>query len=135
EEIHGFVSGREELLAVRRFPVSEERLIDEAAEREVEAVIEATQGLRRYREELSVPAGERVRARIVADDGEWAALYERSRATIERLARFELQVSEPDGALGEATVAIPGARADVQVDSEEARARRAERARKVRNEI
>ena len=135
EEIHGFVPGREGLLAVRRFPAADDALIDEAAEREVRAVIEATQGLRRYREELGVPAADRVKARIVVDDAEWAALYERSRETIERLARFELHVSEPDGALGEATVGLPGATADVQVDSEEARARRAERAKKVRNEI
>jgi valyl-tRNA synthetase len=135
EEIHGFVPGREGLLAVRRFPAADDALIDEGAEREVRAVIEATQGLRRYREELGVPAAERVKARIVVDDVEWAALYERSRETIERLARFELQVSEPDGALGEATVGLPGATADVQVDSEEARGRRGERAKKVRNEI
>jgi valyl-tRNA synthetase len=135
EEIHGFVPGREGLLAVRPFPVADEALVDEAAEREAEAVIKATQALRRYRDDVGAPAADRIPARIVADNGDSRALYERCLGTIERLARFELQVSDPDGPLGEATVAVPGATVDVQVDSEEARARRAERARKVRDEI
>jgi valyl-tRNA synthetase len=135
EEIYGFVPGRQELLAVRPFPVAGEAMIDEPAEREVEGVIEATQSLRRYRDDVGAPAGAQIPARLVADDADSRAVYERSRHTIERLTRFELQVSEPDGSLGEATVAIPGATVDVQVDSEEARARRTERALKVRKEI
>jgi valyl-tRNA synthetase len=135
EEIHGFVPGREGLLAVRSFPVADQALVDEPAELEAEAVIRATQALRRYRDDVGAPAGARIPARIVADDVDSQALYERSRGTIERLARFELQVSDPDGPLGEATVAIPGATVEVQVDTEEARGQRAERARQVRNEI
>ncbi len=135
EEIYGFTPGGEGLLAVRPFPVADEELVDEVAERETEAVKGATQSLRRYREDLGVPAGERVPARIVADDERWRALYERALPTIARLSRFELQVSEPDGALGEATIAIPGATVDVQVDAEGAEMRREEQKRKLQEEI
>ena len=52
EEIYGFVPGREGLLAARGFPAAHEALLDESAEREVEAVREAVQRLRRYREDV-----------------------------------------------------------------------------------
>jgi valyl-tRNA synthetase len=135
EEIYDFVPGREGLLAARRFPVADEALIDESAERDLETVIKAVQALRRYRDEVGAPAGARIAARIVAEDAGSRTLYEACLDTVERLARFDLQVAEPDGALGEATVAIPGATVDVEVDSQEARARRAVRVSKVRSEI
>jgi len=135
EEVYRFIPEAEGLLAVRAFPVADEGLIDQAAEREVEAVKDATQTLRRYRDDLGIPPGERIPARIVADDDESRALYERASVTIARLARFELQVSAPDGALGEATITIPGATVDVMVDAEGARARREERKRGLSQEI
>jgi valyl-tRNA synthetase len=130
EEIHGFVPGAEGLLAVRRFPVADESLIDEAAEREVEDVKQAIQELRRFREDAGAPAGARIAARLVAEEPGHRALYERSLPTIERLARYDVTVAEPDGALGESTVRIPGAVVDVELDAEGARARRREHVRK-----
>ena len=62
-------------------------------------------------------------------------MYERSLPTIGRLARFELTVADPDGALGDATVAIQGATVEVQVDADAARARREEQVTKCRAEI
>jgi valyl-tRNA synthetase len=135
EEVYGFVPGREGLLAVRAFPIADEALIDDAAEREVEAVKEATQSLRRYRDDLGLPPGTRIPARIVAADETSLALYERALGTLSRLARFELQVSGPDGALGEATISIPGATVDVHVDAGDARAQREEQKRTLRQEI
>jgi valyl-tRNA synthetase len=135
EEIHWFVPGREGLLATRRFPEPDPSRVDEESERQVEAVIEATKALRRYRDDVGVPAATRVSARIVAESPEARELYERSLLTIERLARFDLEVAAPDGALGEATLAIPGATVDVQVDAEGASARRDEQKRKLRQEI
>jgi valyl-tRNA synthetase len=135
EEIYGFVPGRQGLLAARRFPVADDALIDEVAERETEAVREATQSLRRYRDDLGIPAGTRVPARIVAEDDASLALYESALPTISRLARFDLQVSGPDGALGEATISIPGATVDIQVDTDEASARREEQKQRLRQEI
>jgi valyl-tRNA synthetase len=129
EEIHGFVPGREGLLAVRRFPVPDEGLIDEAAEREVEDVKEAIQQLRRFREDAGAPAGDRIAGRLFAEEPDRRALYERSLPTIERLARYDVTVAEPDGALGESTVRIPGAVVEVELDAEGARARRREHVR------
>jgi valyl-tRNA synthetase len=130
EEIHGFVPEREGLLAVRPFPVPDEARIDEEAEREIEIVKEAIQQLRRYREDAGAPAGALVPARLLAESPDYRALYERSLPTIERLARYDVEVAEPDGALGESTVAIPGATVDVELDAEAARARRREHVRK-----
>jgi valyl-tRNA synthetase len=135
EEIYGFVPGSEGLLAARRFPVAAEELIDEAAEREIESVKEATQRLRRYRDDLGMPAGERISARIVADDDAALALYERALPTLSRLARFDLQVSAADGALGEATISIPSATVDVEVDTDGVSARREEQRRILEQEI
>jgi valyl-tRNA synthetase len=135
EEIYGFVPGREGMLAARRFPVADDTLIDEAAERETEAVKEATQSLRRYRDDLGIPAGARVPARIVAEDDASLSLYESALPTIARLARFDLQVSRPDGALGAANISIPGATVEIQVDMEEASTRREEQKQRLRHEI
>jgi valyl-tRNA synthetase len=135
EEIYGFLPGHEGLLAVRAFPVADPTLIDEDAERELELVKSAVQELRRYREDVGAPAAERIPARVIAERAGDRVLYERSLPTIARLARFELEVAAPDGALGEATLAIPGATVDVQVDAEAARARREDRVDELRREI
>ena len=135
EEIHGFVPGREGLLAARPFPVADDSLRDAEAEREIEAVKEAIQRLRRYRDDVGAPAAARIPARLVAEDAESRALYERSLDMIARLARFDVQVADPDGPLGEATVAIPGATVEVLVDAEAARARRKEQVSRLRLEI
>ena len=75
---------------------------------------------------MGVPAGERIQARLFVDTADDRALYERSLTTITRLSRYDIEIADPDGALGEATVTIPGATVDVQVDAEGARARRRE---------
>jgi valyl-tRNA synthetase len=122
-------------MAVRPFPVADESLIDVEAEREVETLKDAIQRLRRYRDDVGVAAGTRVAARLLAADGGHRALYERALPTIARLARFDLEVADPDGPLGDATVAVPGATVEVQVDADAARARRAEQVSKLRQEI
>jgi valyl-tRNA synthetase len=132
EEIYAFVPGRDGLLAERRFPVADETLLDENAERRVGSVREAIQALRRYRDEIGAPAGDRIGARIVTERSE---LYEQALPMISRLARFDLEIAEPDGALGEATIAIPDATVEVEVDAEAALAQREERIAKLRQEI
>jgi len=135
EEIHRYLPGGEGLLATSSFPEADESLIDAEAENEVATVIAATQELRRYRDEVGAPAGTRIPARLVAETAESRDLYERSLPAIALLSRFELEVAEPDGALGEATIAVPGATVDVQVDADAARAARKEQVRKLREEI
>jgi valyl-tRNA synthetase len=72
-------------------------------------VIEATRRLRRYRVVLGAPAAARLPARLVAEANEARQLYERGIATIQRLARFDFEVSSEDGAGAELALAIPGA--------------------------
>jgi valyl-tRNA synthetase len=132
EEIYGFLPHSEGLLVVRSFPVADDELVDSDAERLVDAVKEAIQALRRYRDDIGAPAGDRIAARIVTERGD---LYAQSLPTIERLSRFDLEIAEPDGALGEATVAIPGATVDVHVDAEAAIEKREDQIRQLRQEI
>jgi valyl-tRNA synthetase len=126
------VPGSEGLLAERRFPVAGSALLDEEAERRVGSVREAIQALRRYRDEIGAQASDRIPARIVTEDVD---LYEQALPTIGRLARFELEIAEPDGALGDATIVIPGAIVEVQVDAAAASAQREEQIAKLRQEI
>jgi valyl-tRNA synthetase len=123
EEIYSFLPGRTEQLVVRRFPEVDPRMIDEAAEREIGAVIEATRRLRSYRNIIGVPAAARIPARLVPNgDGESA--YESARIIIERLARFDF-VSDSDGA--GLKIAIPNASVELlpseAVDLDQARAK------------
>jgi valyl-tRNA synthetase len=160
EEIYGFMPHAEGHLAVRRFPSVDEGLIDEGAEREMEAVIEATRRLRNYRDSVGAAASARIPARVVVEEAGARELYERSLATIRRLSRFELEVAGDgrreeveagDGAGGRpaaagaasdrsgAVITIPGGSVELltsdAIDPEQAQARIAERTQKLRSEI
>ena len=132
EEIHSFMAGGERALAVSPFPEAEDSLIDEEAEREVGALIDAVRRLRNYRDSVGAPAAARITARIVGDG------YRDSLDTIGRLARFDV-TADSSGAEVVGTIALDGATVEVlagdEVDAGEARARvEAERGR-LRSEI
>jgi valyl-tRNA synthetase len=124
EEIYSFMSEGGEHLAVHPFAQVDEDLIDKEAEREVGAVIAATRQLRHYRDILEVPPGVLLPARLVPEDADAQGPYERSRSTIQRLARIEYEVTKgtPDSGL---VLAIPGATVELlpseAIDPEEAR--------------
>jgi valyl-tRNA synthetase len=140
EEIYSYVPGARGSLAVRRFPQADERLLDQQAERDMQLVIEATRRLRNLRDSIGVPAAVRLAARVTAGDDHARSVYERALRTIERLARFELELAaggDVDGA--GAAIAVPGGtvhllRSDA-VDPEEAKRRLAVRADALRSEI
>jgi valyl-tRNA synthetase len=138
EEIYRHMPHARDQLAVRRFPRVDEGLIDEEAERTVEAVIEATRRLRRYRDIAGVPAAARLAARLVPEDDDTQGLYERSKVTIERLARFEFEIGA-DGAGSGLTIPIPGAAVEVlpseAFDAGEAKARISAYLHRLRKEI
>jgi valyl-tRNA synthetase len=140
EEIHGFIPGHEGELVVHEFPGVDETLIDEQAERELGDVIDATRRLRRYRDIVGVPAAARLPARLVpAPDSR--ALYERSQATLQRLARLELEIASGDGAGtgSEMRLSIPGAAVELlpsdAIDPGEARSRIERHLETLRDEI
>jgi valyl-tRNA synthetase len=142
EEIYRFVPHADGHLAVRRFPSADSDLIDEAAEREIEVVIDATRRLRNYRDAVGAAASARIPARIAVEDSVAHELYERSLATITRLSRFDLELADRGTASSDAAtavIALPGATVELlesdAIDPEQARARIAERAQSVRDEI
>ena len=130
EEIWGLIPGAEGLLAARVAPPGAGSL-DEEAERDLQRAIEAIVELRRWRDLAGVRAGATLRARFEADG------YERTREHVARLARLSLD-GEGDADGGEPpVVAIPGGRVVILdgVDAAGARARLAERRRRLEAEI
>jgi valyl-tRNA synthetase len=93
EEIWSYHPARDGHLAVHRFPVAEEALLDEAAEADVEGGIGLTQRLRAWRDLVEVPAASVLQARVEGvDPPEFVA----------RLARFEFSADggDPVAAIG-----------------------------------
>lgn len=127
EELWGHVPGSEGLLATARITAPDPALIDEAAEAEMSAVIEAVQALRSWRDEAGVKPGQVLPARIDGLDG--------AADLVARMARLDLSSDgEPT-----ATVPVPGGSVEIRagdlVDREaEARKAAAERER-VQQEI
>jgi valyl-tRNA synthetase len=91
EEIWAYLPDREAQLVVSAFPTAEPADLDSEAEREVEAAIELTRSLRRWRELAGVAPGATLNGRIGA----------RPHELVGRLARFDF-----DGDGGEAIASI-----------------------------
>jgi valyl-tRNA synthetase len=131
EEIHSFMLDADRDLAVSPFPTSDDALVDEEAEQEVERLIEAVRRLRNYRDSVGAPAGARIPARIVGD------AYDGALDAIARLARFDI-VSDGDGE-AVTSIGLDGATVEVlpsdTVDPAEARARVEEEGERLRAEI
>ncbi|MDX6632831.1 MAG: valyl-tRNA synthetase [Solirubrobacterales bacterium] len=93
EEIYAHLPGAEGMLVSGPFPATHDALIDDAAESEIEAAIELTRALRRWRDLAGVPARTVLQARLAGA----AEAHE----LVERLARISL-----DGAAGEAVATV-----------------------------
>jgi valyl-tRNA synthetase len=98
EEIFSHVPGADGLLMAHRYPVAETALLDEAAELELERVIEAVQSLRAWRERVGAAPGKPIPARLEAHG------YDDTAAHVARLGRLEWS----DDGEPVATVTIPG---------------------------
>jgi valyl-tRNA synthetase len=97
EEIWSFMPAASGLLAVEPWPAVDATLVDPQAEAVVERAITAITAVRARRDELGVPAGAHVDARIEATG------YDETAGQVARLARLEL-----DGAAaGEVAAAVP----------------------------
>jgi valyl-tRNA synthetase len=133
EEIWSLMPGERGLLAVTDWPVADQGAIDEAAEAEVERLIEAVTSLRRYREEVGAKPAAIVRGRLAADGYEGLAEH------VARLARFELVGDASGNGDVLATVPVPGGGMQVlpsdAFDPAEAERRRAGRREQLEGEI
>jgi valyl-tRNA synthetase len=132
EEIWSFLPGDNGLLISAAWPPADSELIDADAEDVVGRVIGAVTALRRYRDEVDVPAGATLPARLAAEG------YEDTADQVARLARVEFVPGEVDGD-AVASVAIPGGAAQIlpseAIDAEGAERRRAERRKVLEQEI
>jgi len=131
EEIYSYLAGaaggeRREMLVVHRFPALDAALVDEDAEREIDAWIKLTRQLRRWRDLVGVAPGSVLSARVAA--GEAAAPHE----LVARLARLSY-----DGAEGEPLAAFGPVEilASAEVDAERVRRRVQERRETLASEI
>jgi valyl-tRNA synthetase len=129
EEIYSYLrdaagGGSAEMLAVHSFPEADKELVDPEAEAEVEAQIELTRQLRRWRDLAGVAAGGVLPARVA--DGE------PPHELVGRLARLEF-----DGGGGEPLAAVGPVEilASEEIDAEQARRRIEERREQLRAEV
>jgi valyl-tRNA synthetase len=132
EEIWSLMPGERGLLAVAEWPTTS-GLIDEAAEADVERLIEAVTSLRRYRDEVGAKPSAPVRGRLAAEGYESVAHH------LARLARFELVGDDASNGDVLATVAVPGGGVQVlpsdAFDPAEVERRRAARREQLAAEI
>jgi valyl-tRNA synthetase len=131
EEVWSYLPGERSLLATARWPEPDDELIDDVAEARVSDTIDAITALRRYRDEIGVPAAAKLQGWLAADG------YDEMREHIARLARVEL-VGQ-DGAEPIASVAVPGGAFHVlpndAIDSEEEGRRRSAQRERLEREI
>jgi valyl-tRNA synthetase len=92
DHLPGRAPGPEGSLIAARYPAAGSYAVDEAAEEEVNALIEAIKAIRNMRAEVNIPTGKKARTVIAADaPGQW----EERRAYVERLAWAEpLEIAE-----------------------------------------
>jgi valyl-tRNA synthetase len=128
EEIYAHIPGCTGLLAAGIEP--EQGDVDEAAEVSLQALIEAVQAIRAWRDFAEVKAGATLPARLAADG------YQETQEHLARLARLAF---EPDGDAPLAAVPVPGGTVELlptgDVDLEAAERKRAARRAKVEREI
>src|SRR5205085_786354 len=132
EEIWSFLPGERGLLAASDWPERRPEAADSEAERVVGHLIEAVTSVRRWRDEVGVPAATRVRARVAAGG------YAHTAAHLGQLARLELLDGDVNGDV-ETSVAIPGGAVQIYateaIDPGEAERRRQEKRVQLEGEV
>ena len=127
EEVWAKTAKRDNYLMLDVWPSLSDSLINQAADTEINWLIEAIGEIRSVRSEMNVPAGAQVPLVVVGADAATQKRLSETNAVLKRLARLA-DISEadavPEGAvqavLGEATLALPLADV-IDVDAEKAR--------------
>jgi valyl-tRNA synthetase len=91
EAIWQSLPGAGESIMIAPYPAAEEGRLDEAAEREMEQVMEVTRALRSLRAELGVPPSQPVEAAVIGTENGFAVGY------VESLARATVRRERPEG--------------------------------------
>jgi valyl-tRNA synthetase len=91
EEIWSLMPGERDLLAAAAWPVADEARIDEAAEADIERLIDTITGIRRFRDDLAAKPSAQLRGRFTAGGDEWMTGH------LGRLARVEVVEDGADG--------------------------------------
>jgi valyl-tRNA synthetase len=132
EEVWSHLPGERGLLAAHQWPEVDPERIDEDAEAVLGRTIDAVTALRRYRDEVGVPAASTLRGRLAAEG------YGDTVEQVARLARFELDGADANGD-PLASVAVPGGAVQVlaseAIDSEGLERRRSARRAELEHEI
>jgi valyl-tRNA synthetase len=127
EEVWSFLPAREAELIVSAFPCADRARYDAEAEAEIDAAIELTRALRRWRELADVAPGAILSGRAA---GEGA-----SHELVGRLARFELTADADGDGDAVATVGPVEVLASAELDGERVAARIEERRSTLRSEV
>ncbi|MEK6272927.1 MAG: valine--tRNA ligase [Actinomycetota bacterium] len=114
------------MLVVHPFPEVDGALLDEAAERQVEASIELTRSVRRWRDLVGVAPGSVLPARVADEDGE------PPHELVARLARLAFDAAEGEALASFGQVEILPSE---EVDATQVRRRIAERRETLRGEV
>ncbi|MET0730518.1 MAG: valine--tRNA ligase, partial [Solirubrobacterales bacterium] len=126
EEIWGFVPRDEQdrPVVIAPYPEPDEALVDDDAERELDAAIALTRSVRRWRDLVGIPAGSVLQARLAGD----SSLHE----LVPRLARLEFDSSDGEAL---ATIGPVEILASGEVDADRAHERISERRDQLRAEV
>ena len=106
-------------MAATAYPEGAANLIDEAAESEMQAIIEAISRVRNIRSEMNIKPGERIPVMIASPDENLRRVFSSARDQISRLVRAsELAVSESLEAPKASARAVLGGGAELAVPLE-----------------
>ena len=95
KRLHRAYQGAEPTVMLTAYPEGTARLIDEAAESEMQAIIELISRVRNIRSEMNIKPGERIPIMVGAPDENLRRVFESAREQIARLVRAsEVSVSE-----------------------------------------
>jgi valyl-tRNA synthetase len=123
EDIWSHVPGGDELLMARRYPQPDNALLDEAAELQLDRVIEAVQALRAWRDRVGATPGRPIPARLDARG------YDATAEHVARLARLRWSDGEPVATItiaGGAVAIFASEAVDLEAAARRAQAHRAE---------
>src|SRR5690242_482575 len=95
KRVHPAYEGAEPTVMLTAYPEGDAQLIDEAAESEMQAIIELISRVRNIRSEMNIKPGERIPIVVGAPDENLRRVFESAREQIARLVRAsEVSVSE-----------------------------------------